>query len=175
METYSISKISDYKINADLLLAQFQDSQKLKGMMQAMGDSRNDLETAIFEIRSEFEIDSAVGDQLDILGSIFAEDREGRDDTEYRQAIKAKGARQYSGEPESIIEILKASYGATYVHYRPYYDAKYYISTDVDITSEDLIPISPAGVQPFVEGYYLVDALGRYIVDALGRRITAVR
>lgn len=174
MDTYSITKIDDYKVNADLVLSQFQDSEKLKGIMQAMGDSRNDLETALFEIRSEFEIDDAVGEQLNILGSIFVEDREGRTDTEYRQAIKAKGAQQYSGEPESIIEILKASYGATYVHYRPYYDAKYYIITDADISSEDLISISPAGVQPFVETHYLVDALGRYIVDALGRRITSV-
>lgn len=174
MNTYPITKIDDYTEFTDLILSQFQDSENLKGIISAMGEVFNDLETAVFEIRSEFEIDDAIGDQLDILGSIFLEDREGRDDTEYRQAIKAKASRQYSGEPESIIDILKASYGATYVYYRPYYDAKYYILTDADIVSEDLVPISPSGVQPFVETHYLVDALGRYIVDALGRYITSV-
>jgi len=173
MEGYPISE-KTYSDNLELIIAQFQDSEKLKGIIEAGNNKAQDIETAIFEIRSEFDLDVAVGAQLDILGSIFNEDRDGRSDTDYRQAIQAKGANQFSGEPESIISILLSSYGATFAHYRPFYNAKYYILTDATITAEDLIPISPAGVKPLVEVDYIVDYDGDNIADYDGNLLTSV-
>ncbi|MGD8707106.1 MAG: DUF2612 domain-containing protein [Nitrosopumilaceae archaeon] len=173
MDGYSIEQKT--YTNAELLISQFSDSDKLKSIVNAANARADDIETAVFEIRSEFDLDVAVGVQLDILGSIFNEDRDGRTDTVYRTAIKSKGANQFSGEPESIISILTSTFLATYVHYRPFYDAKYYISTDIDISSEDLVPFSPAGVKPLVEAYYVTDGNGNYVVDGQGKILTVIK
>jgi hypothetical protein len=173
MEGYPISE-KDYSENLDLLIAQFKDSENLNGIIEASNNKAQDIETAVFEIRTEFDLDIAVGAQLDILGSIFNEDRDGRNDSDYRTAIKIKGSNQFSGEPESIISIILSSFGATFVVYRPNYDAKYYILTDASITSEDLIPFSPAGVKPLVEVDYIVDYVLDNIVDYDGNLLTSV-
>jgi len=173
METYSITE-KTYD-NTNLLLEQFKDSTKFKALINACNEKAQDIETALFEIRSEFEIDVAVGVQLDILGSIFTEDRVGRNDTDYRYAIKAKAGNQFSGEPETIIAIIQSIFLATYVYYRPFYDAKYYINTDADISSSDLEQFSPSGVQPLVEGYDVVDGNGNRLADGNGNILTAIK
>ena len=122
-----ITKITDYNYNLDLFLAQFQNSTKLKAVMEKANDQANEIETALFEIKENFYVATAVGAQLDVLGVIFNEDRLGRTDGEYRAILQIKGALNYSGDPENIIQILKALYGATFVNYRPFYPAKFYV------------------------------------------------
>lgn len=171
--TCVITKITDYNYNLELFISQFQNSIKLKGIIQAANDSANDIETALFEIKDEFDLDTAIGTQLDIIGIIFNIERMGMDDTDYRAAIKEKSALAYSGEPESIIEILKATYGATYVEYWPAYPGKYYLITDATVTSKQLEPISPAGVNGYV-GVYIIDGAGNNVLDGKGNYLITV-
>jgi len=181
-------KIDNYNQFLDLLLYQYTDSTNLRGIITGFLENADDIETALFEIQDEFYLADAVGAQLDILGIIFGVSRNGLFDALYRKAIQEKAILRYSGEPETIIELMQSIYGATYVQYRlcttP---GKYYLYTDISwVLASQLNPISPTGVQGFFEkpivtgsGAFLVDATGHlicsvveietlYLVDALG-------
>jgi len=56
-----IQKIADYNESLSLFLTQFKDSTKLQGIMQAANNSANDIETALWEIRDNFYLDTAIG------------------------------------------------------------------------------------------------------------------
>jgi hypothetical protein len=172
----NIVQINNYDENVlELFLQQYANSVNLLGIASGANAQADELETALFEIRDLFWLDTATGVQLDTIGLIFVVDRNGKSDADYRNAIKEKITQKFSGEPESIIEILKTIYGATFVIYTPGWPtipASYYIVTDGTITQEQLEMISPAGVQPFL-GDFLVDALGNKIQDANGNNIIA--
>jgi hypothetical protein len=172
-----LTKIPDYNYNLDLIISQFANSDNLKGIITAANNKANDIETALFEIRDNFYLDTAIGVQLDVIGSIFLVDRNGRTDSEYRLFIQGKAALNYSGEPEGIFAILLTLYEATFVTYRPFYTGKYYIYSDMidDFGYDELDEISPAGVQGLIESR-LVDgaATPNDIVDANGNYITGV-
>ena len=169
-----MDKITDYKDNLSLFLAQYTDSVKLKGIVEAGDDSANDIETALFEIGEDIYLDNAIGAQLDIVGAVFNITRLALEtDNDYRARIRAKSALVYSGEPEAIIDILLSTYGATYVHYYPEYPGKYRILTDAVISNQALEAISPAGVGIYnlaliiaeePTEWFLVDADGNYLV-----------
>ncbi len=147
MAEYVLTQIDDYNDKLDLLLAQFQDSENMAGIISASYDKANDMETALFEIRDEMDLDSAVGAQLDILGRVFNLDRDGASDDDYRISLKLKASSEYSGEPEAVISIVKSSFGASFVEYFPEYPGKYYIYTDLDdLSYTSLESISPTGV-----------------------------
>jgi len=162
--TCSITKITDYNYNLELFISQFQISTKLKGIIETANNSANDIEISLFEIKDEFNLDIAVGVQLDIIGIIFNLERAGMSDEFYRIAIKQKSSLAYSGEPDSIIEILKAIYEATYVEYYPSYPAKYYLITDAVVVSKTLEAISPAGVNGYI-GVFILDGNGNNVLD----------
>ncbi len=171
-----IQQITDYSYNLELLLEQYKNSENLKGMIDSMNDQADDLEEALFEIRNLFYVDTAEGVQLDVIGSIYGVERDGLSDSEFRTLIKAKASLVTSGEPESIINILKTLFGGTYVSYIPAYPAvpaAYYVLTDAIITVPELEIFSPAGVQPYIAGY-LLDAQDNFIVDANGNKILHV-
>jgi hypothetical protein len=173
MSDYVLEKITDYNEKLSLFLTQFQDSTKLNGIMSVVYNRANDIETALFEIRDEMSVDMAIGAQLDILGRIFNEDRQGRNDTDYRAAIQQKGVTIYSGEPEGIIDILKSIFEASYVYYHTLYPGKYYVVTDLSITEAELNSISPAGIKGG-HGYYIIDQEDNYIIDQEGDYLIAI-
>ncbi len=172
-----ISRITDYDaVTLNLILDQYKESPRLQGVVRAANTQAEDLEEALFEIRDRFRIDTAEGAQLDTIGRILREERGGRTDEEYRQGLKARGAQTFSAEPEAIIGILKALFGATYVEYTPEWNhtpAQYNVRTDADVTEEQLQAISPAGVLGLLYGY-LQDGEGNTLTDALGNPIGVV-
>ena len=149
----NIIQKTDYSTDLDLFLAQYANSTKLKGLVDSTYDQADDIEQALFEIRDEFWLSTAAGDQLDIIGSIFDETRNGDADATYRIRIESKAGLNASGEPEKIIEALKTLFGATFVTYIPGWPsqpASFYIITDAVITIVQLIRYCPAGVQPYI-------------------------
>lgn len=169
-----IEQIINYEINLELLLEQFKGSNNLKGIIEASMVQANKIEDALFEIRDLMTIDTATGESLDFIGRVFDEDRLGRSDTDYRAAIKLKGASVFSGEPEVIISVVKSQYGGTYAKYSPEYPGKYRIITDGTISQQQLDQISMAGVTGFLSGY-LLDEAGNNIVDEAGNKIIHVK
>ena len=91
----------------DLLLEQYKDSTNLKALLEI--EAVNDLavEDALFEVRDCYWLSTAVGVQLDVIGSIVRVPRQGLSDTDYRAAITANTVINYSGSPEEVISYLK--------------------------------------------------------------------
>lgn len=168
-----IEQIPDYAIFLDKMLHQWQNSPNLKGIIAASMVQANKIEAAIFEIRDLMNLDTASGINLDVLGKPWNEERGGRTDAAYRAAIRQKKLQAFSGEPETIISILKGGYSASAVFYTPEYPGKYRVRSDADVTLTQLQEISMAGIQGFLSGN-LIDALDNNIVDANGNNIIHV-
>lgn len=91
------------------LITQFKDKPRLAALLSSYVDQIQQLETVFSELYSETNLENSVGEQLDGLGSIVGESRQGRGDTEYRNAINARILLNISnGTPEDIVAILLA-------------------------------------------------------------------
>jgi len=173
-----ITQQVDYNTNLELLLEQYKYSDNMVAMISAFNDQMTEVESALFEIRDEFYLDTAVGVQLDTIGTIFNELRKGRTDTEYRAEIRRKGATFLSGRPEDIITQLKVLYNATTADYygpeRTGEVASYIIVNDGTATQQDLEIMSPAGVRS-QNGRYLLTNTGGYLKTNSDNRIIVKR
>lgn len=168
-----IEQISDYDSFRDYFLEQWKNSPNLNALVSASMVQANKMELAVFEVRDLMNLNTATGTQLDTIGKVWGVYRETSNDDAYRLAIKEKKSRTFSGEPEAIIEILLANYGATSVEYSPEYPAKYRLVSDGYLSQEVLNNISAAGVGAVLGGN-IIDALGNFLVDAFGNNIIHV-
>lgn len=149
-------KTTDYDFVLDLLIQQYKDKSKCRALLQTISKQTEDLETALFELRDEFWVSSAIGNQLDILGAIQNEIRYGKNDTDYRTAIQTKILiNNGSGEFETLITALTGLYGATSVHLQNQGNANLYLWTDILLTEiiyNSLVEITTAGVKLWAVG-----------------------
>jgi len=133
------------------LTGQFENSPLLQGVVAAMTAPLTVLETEADSLRYDRWIDSAIGVQLDGCGDIIGERRDGRDDDEYRKALKFRVFVNVSkGTPTDII------YGLNYLtepddsQYLEIYPATVMLFSDgfeVDETIKDTMQdLLPAGV-----------------------------
>lgn len=70
------------------LTGQFQDSPKLKAIVEAIVSGFTEIENTLDAMKAERWVNTAIGKQLDGAGYIVGEDRKGRDDDAYRAAIR---------------------------------------------------------------------------------------
>ncbi|MGL6014114.1 MAG: DUF2612 domain-containing protein, partial [Shewanella oncorhynchi] len=90
------------------LTGQFQDSQKLKAMVKAIMDAFTELDASANELFIDRWIDTAYGKQLDGCGYIVGEERLGRDDETYREAIKFRvSINTAKSTPSDLIRAIK--------------------------------------------------------------------
>jgi len=135
------------------LVQQFKKKPVFEAILAAFGNQIQDLETAHFEMLRYRWIVSSVGVQLDGLGSIVGESREGRGDEEYRAAILVRVLINLcEGTPEEIITIMSDLVGD--VELREYYPAALTVRA-LELLPPDIDPIrmrnflltcKPAGV-----------------------------
>ena len=149
-----IVQITDYDVNLSLLIEEYKDKEKFIGVLKAAADQSDDLEAAAFEVRDEFWLDTAEGVQLNVIGDIQKESRQGRNDTDYRAAIKVRiTVNNGSGESETFYTALTQIYGATYARLQNIRSATLDIYVDIEISADDfqaLERIAAAGVQLLV-------------------------
>lgn len=175
-----MEQISDFNTNLELLLAQYSDSVNLKGILRIANGQASDFEVAIFEIRDWMWLETAIGPQLEFIGRVFNEARNGRGDEEFRNEIKLKASLVSSGTPENIIRILRGLYGATEVKYIPGYPgvpASFVLVTDATITEAELNLISPSGVQANIGDFLAcLDEAGEltFVLDGHDERIAVI-
>lgn len=138
-----IVQITDYDdANLQYVLSQWINKDNFIGIIKAENLQANDTEDALFEIRDLFWIDTAEGDQLDILGDIQNETRQGRTDVNYRKAIKTRIIiNNGSGEPETIYTALTDIYGATTARVKNAGNAHLDIYLNTAIDSDDFTQI----------------------------------
>jgi hypothetical protein len=96
------------------LLVQFADSASVHALVRAHVQPLQDLEVAALQVRDAFDVDTAIGAQLTILGDLVGEPRMGRTDIPYRAYVKARILINTSkGLPADIYAIVRALIGNT--------------------------------------------------------------
>lgn len=91
----------------DNLIAQFKDKPNFQAFITSFVNQVQELEVALNDLITERTLDTAIGEQLDGIGEILGEDRQGRNDDDYRTALRAKVLLNIgSGTPEEIIEMI---------------------------------------------------------------------
>jgi hypothetical protein len=129
------------------------DQSLFSKFVQAFAAQIQNLENATWDTMLLRRIDVATGAQLDSLGEIVGETRQGKIDADYKIAILAKIQMNAScGEPERLIAAVKALTGATVVEYQDIFPATVYINFESDTVVSDqlynyLQRLLPAGVR----------------------------
>jgi len=119
----------------DLLLAQFQDRELLAELIKAFLIQIQELEDVNASLMTEPIIDSSSGDQLDVLGRIVGQPRDGRTDEIYRLWIKARiQLNRSSGTAEEILNLVRLITGLadSEVRISDYYPAAFIVWELVD-------------------------------------------
>lgn len=91
----------------DRLLEQYARKPRLRALIAAFLEQVQEIEDATFDVMTSRLVDVAVNAQLDLLGKLVGETRDGRDDDGYRVAITARIAVNRScGTGPEIVAIL---------------------------------------------------------------------
>jgi hypothetical protein len=70
------------------LIELFRDGPRNQAILQVMLGQFQEIENVIWDMLTAFDLDSAEGAQLDVLGVVLNEQRGGRDDEDYRAALR---------------------------------------------------------------------------------------
>lgn len=108
-EDYALALVEDHcEEGKALLLEQFKKSPRLQALLCTYLDQVTLLEAALFELLRMRSLDTATGDQLDVLGRIVGQSREGLIDEVYRVFLRARVlVNNSSGTPEELIAIMR--------------------------------------------------------------------
>lgn len=92
-----------------LLLAQYRDKPRVKGMICAFTSRLDALEAdAVAMWEGMLNLESGEGVWLDLIGDIVREDRDGRSDEDYRRGLKVRVLiNRSNGKVEELIEIVR--------------------------------------------------------------------
>lgn len=119
------------------LVEQYKAQPKIAATLEAFVQQVQDLEDALFELLDERDLDTAVGAQLDTLGAIVGEGRLGRNDDDYRIAIRGRILVNLSeGTPVDLIELLSALSGGS-VKLVEYFPASLTAEILAEVADED--------------------------------------
>ncbi len=93
-----------------LLIEQYQNKPRMKGILTSYLDEIQELEVASYEVANGYFADSAVGAQLEVLGRVVGQPRRGLDDDTFRAFINARVAANISSGtlPDLIRVVLLA-------------------------------------------------------------------
>lgn len=159
MTDWPYDQITDHVTAAQArLTSQYSESTNILALVGIEAGRAQVLEDALWTLLTERWLDDADGDQLDALGVIVGEAREGRPDSEYRSAIESRiFFNRGSGEPETIISFCIFAYGATTVILKEPGDASLviFIEAPGDFTASsfaDLASVKAAAIGPVIVG-----------------------
>lgn len=104
----TLARIDDHiEQGLALLLSQYVRKPRIRALIASFLGQVQELEDAAFDVMTSRLVGSAVNAQLDLLGKLVGESREGRDDDGYRVAITARIAvNRSSGTGPEIVSIL---------------------------------------------------------------------
>lgn len=96
------------------LLDQFKTKPRIESLLcDVFIDQVQELEVALFDLLTERTLDTAIGEQLDVLGRILVQPRMELSDENYRALLKARVlANRSDGQAETLIGIVVLVQGA---------------------------------------------------------------
>ena len=129
--------------------------------IRAFADQVQDLENAIYDLKTLRLFEYAEGVNLDNIGNLVGIARDGSESDEiYREKILLKIQLNKScGEPETLITAFKAFSGITDCSYREYYPASAFLKYESDVVpgsslKASLQRLAPVGVNLIIERNY---------------------
>ena len=156
-------KILDHgQAAVDRLVTQYKNKPLIEGFLRSLANPTQDLEDTLWDLLTKRDLDTAEGKQLDVLGEIVGESRKGKNDDDYRIAIKAKIGQNISkATPEDVISVFILLVKANTAYFMEYFPAEAAIFADVNIEALDnaailafMQKVMPAGVRLDYIGWY---------------------
>lgn len=135
------------------LVDQFKDKPSILAVIEVLVEGLQSIEDEMNRLLHERTLDASVGQQLDNLGAIVGQAREGRTDDEYRLWIAARRlVNVATGIPDDFLRLLSTVLPASDSVYVPYYPAGFQIRSyglgdgNSATIYQILATIKPAGV-----------------------------
>ncbi len=132
---------------------QFKNATNTQALVSALVDELQEIDAALWQLYTQRWVDLAEVVQLDNLGAIVGQEREARDDVEYRLWIKARVfANRSNGHPDDTLHILELIQPSADIEVEPTYPAAYLVHVYGATTSAQsiyniLTLAKPAGVR----------------------------
>lgn len=90
------------------LLAQFKGMPRMEALLGAFMDQIQKIEDVLFALYTERWIDTALGDNLDVIGRVVGEPRQGISDDDYRAFLRARvRVNRSTGLLAELIQIVR--------------------------------------------------------------------
>lgn len=149
----TLTKITDHVAQAKArLLTQYADKQTFLDLTECLTSGIQKLEDVFYSLLSIISIEDSEGIQLDNIGYVVGQLRNGLDDPEYKIFIYGRIAANLSkGTPEELISIFSLLTNATLVTYQEIYPASFSVMTDGTIIAgledqiKEILNIAAAG------------------------------
>ena len=155
----TISEVTTHVAEAqDNVVEQFRGKTTLAALIESWVQQIQDLETAAFEVLEDTLLSTAVGVQLDGIGEVLNEERQGKSDADYRVALAAIiNVRNSEATCEDLIELVDGATGggATLLVREPVFPAYFEIEVDTPITNgEEVAAFVDRARAVAVAGYF---------------------
>jgi hypothetical protein len=138
------------KQGLERLVTEWEDKPNVQGLVKSYLQNIEKVEKIYEQLLNERGVFTAIGAQLDVIGTIVGQKRGGNADPEYRQDILNRIAiNAADGTPEKIIEILKTITGSAKAQVFEHYPANVHAfisGAPSNSVAEALQDITPAGV-----------------------------
>jgi hypothetical protein len=134
----------------DFLIDFWKDKPKVQGLLKSQLREIQEIEDVAFQLLNERNVTDAVGAQLDVIGNLVGEQREGREDEPYRQAILLRiSINRSDGTPPVILDILNLISGSPIPNLFEHFPASFHAYVDRGAShnlARTLKEVSAAGV-----------------------------
>lgn len=144
------TSIDQVQLGKDRLVTQWADKTTVQGLLKSYTENVQTVEDVYGQLLNERSVFTAIGVQLDVIGTIVGEVRNGKTDEPYRQAILNRIAiNRANGTPENIMTLLKTITGSTTATIFEHYPANVHAhisGSPSNATADTLVGITPAGV-----------------------------
>lgn len=130
-------------------IQQFKGKEKLAAWLLSYVAEAQELEDTLADVQAISDVDTATGAQLDLIGAIVGEERQGRTDLDYRTAIKVRIRLNLSqGTLEDIRALIRGVAGDVDVKFFEFYPAGFVAQI---LDAIDPLVVDPTRIGNFVK------------------------
>ena len=137
----TLTKITNHKEEElKRLLEQYKNKENLKKVLCIYADQIQEIEDLAFALYDRLSIDDSSGQQLDEIGEIVVQKRNGVSDKRYRTLLFVKiGINTSKGTPKKLTDIIQLLSNANFVHYINLNNGNFELQTDGTFVDQEEI------------------------------------